>query len=331
MERKSLVDSFGRIHNYLRISVTDRCNLRCVYCMGSEGVNWLDREKILRYEEIVEVVKVAAGLGINKIRITGGEPLVRKDLSFLIKELRRIPGIKDLSLTTNGLLLAEQAKELHEAGLDRVNVSLDSLDPENYRQITRGGELKEVISGIEAALKVGLSPVKINVVLMKGLNDHEVPTFLKIASEQPLQIRFIEYMPLGTVNNEKLKDASLSAATVLETAAALETPLTENSSKNCGEGPSELFKLLGGIGSVGLIHPVSSLFCATCNRLRLTADGFLKPCLYWNDELAIRPCLGDNEALSRLFFRAMKIKKEKHDMSAGVQMNRIRCMSRIGG
>ena len=331
MERKSLVDSFGRSHNYLRISVTDRCNLRCSYCMGPEGVDWLDREKILRYEEIVEVVKVAAGLGINKIRITGGEPLVRKDLSLLVKELRRIPGIKDLSLTTNGLLLAKQAKELHDAGLNRVNVSLDSLDPENYRQITNGGDLKEVLSGIEAALTVGLLPVKINVVLMKGLNDHEIPAFLKIASERPLQIRFIEYMPLGTGNNERLESAFLSAATVLETAAALGAPLTENSQNNCGGGPSDLFKLPGSAGSVGLIHPVSSRFCSTCNRLRLTADGFLKPCLYWNDELAVRPCLGDSEALSNLFFQAMEIKKEKHGMSADGQLISTRCMSRIGG
>lgn len=327
MTQKKLVDSFGRLHNYLRLSVTDRCNLRCTYCMGAEGVRWLEREKILRYEEIVEVVKTAVTLGIERVRLTGGEPLVRKDLHLLIRELSQIPGLKDLAMTTNGLLLPEQAQLLREAGLNRVNISLDSLNPDTYHSVTRGGELRQALAGIEAALKTGFNPVKINVVLMKGINDCEVPNFLRLAYERPLHIRFIEYMPVG---GEKMEQVNrfLPARSVLETAASYELTPAETVP---GNGPAETYRIAGGAGTIGFISPVSRHFCCDCNRLRLTADGFLKPCLYWHDELAVRPFLGDPDGLRALFFRAMEVKRKEHQMENSGEFTGNRCMSRIGG
>jgi len=330
MQQRKLVDAFGREHNYLRISITDRCNLRCFYCMGPDGVPWLDRKQILNYEEILEVVKVAADLGVNRIRLTGGEPLVRKNLNWLIQKIREIPQITDLSLTTNAILLAEQALELREAGLDRVNISMDTLDPAVYSQITRGGDLSRVWAGIEAALKAGLNPVKLNIVLLKKVNEAEIPNLLRLAYERPLHIRFIEYMPLGYLGINH-PEHYLSLQVIRETAAALDMDLkpTDSLKEN---GAAETYALSGGKGTVGLIHPLSRPFCATCNRLRLTADGVLKPCLYWKRELPVRPVLGQPEKIRELFLAAMKLKPEKHEMRVDghLETNR-RCMSRIGG
>lgn len=326
---QKLIDCYGRLHNYLRISVTDRCNLRCFYCMGPDGVPLLKRDRILKYEEILEIVKVGAELGIDRVRITGGEPLVRNNLVWLIKAIRQIPVIKDLSLTTNGILLSEQARELREAGLDRINISLDTLNPETYSRITRGGVLGRVLTGIDSALKVGLNPVKLNVVLIKGVNDHDVPDLLRFARENPVEVRFIEYMSLNDAGG---KDPGyyLPLQYIRETAAALKDKL-EPVRFSVGNGTAERFTIAGGKGSIGLIHPVSQHFCASCNRLRLTADGFIKPCLYWQEEFSVKPVLGDPQKIRALFYQAIGSKHQQHLMGCAHNPQRMRCMSRIGG
>ena len=240
----ALIDLYGRKHNYLRISVTDRCNLRCLYCMGPEGVKLIPHRRILTYEEILEVVKAGAALGISKVRLTGGEPLVRKGLLHLVEEISRVPGIIDLAMTTNGILLPDFAGPLKEAGLQRVNISLDSLKPAVYRKITRGGELARALAGIEAALAAGLKPVKINIVLMKGINHREVPAFLKLALEKELHLRFIEYMPIGAQGSEHQK-YYLPLSYVEEQAARIGLPLSPVESP-AGAGPAENFSLPGG-------------------------------------------------------------------------------------
>ncbi|ALS26871.1 GTP 3',8-cyclase MoaA [Paenibacillus cisolokensis] len=330
-----LRDRFGRVHDYLRISVTDRCNLRCMYCMPEEGMAFADSAELLTYDEIAEVVSVAAELGIRKLRITGGEPLVRPGLDGLIRRLASIPGIRDIALTTNGLLLGRAAASLKAAGLNRVNISLDTLDPARFRLIARNGELKRVLESIEAAADAGLTPIKLNCVLLRGINEDEIPAFLRLAYERPLHIRFIEYMPIGH-DDENWKNHYLPLGRVLEVAEAEGYrlfPIRERTAS----GPSEDYGLEGGAGSLGLIHPVSDQFCRRCNRLRLTADGHLKPCLYWVDELNVRPAIGDREALKAVFGRAVDIKPENHEMAAklfgGAQSHKPteRRMSQIGG
>lgn len=330
--QNKLIDKFGRFHDYLRISVTDRCNLRCTYCMGPDGVKLLKHSAILSYEEIIRVVTVAAELGIKKIRITGGEPLVRKGIEGLVAQIAEIPGIEDLSLTTNGLLLAEKAAELKKAGIKRVNISLDSLNPRVYREITRCGSLQKALEGIEAALEYGFHPVKINVVLMKGINDGEIEDFIKMVLQRPIDLRFIEYMHLD--NHDKgWKDKYLSLDAVKEKALAMGYPLQPSNNKE-GCGPAETYDLPGAQGSVGLIHPISGHFCSKCNRLRLTADGYLKPCLFWQEEIAVRPVLKDYDALKELMGRVLQNKRERHSMSADDECSWDevpRAMSKIGG
>lgn len=334
---RELIDRYGRKHTYLRISVTDRCNLRCLYCMPEEGMTFMDQSKLLSFDEIAEVVETAAGLGISKLRITGGEPLVRPNLDQLIGKLSAIDGIKEIALTTNGLLLASQAQKLKEAGLNRVNISLDTLDPSRFRFIARRGELRKVMEGVEAAAKAGLTPIKLNCVLLKGINEDEIAEFLKMSYEQPLHIRFIEYMPIGH-DDAGWRNHYLPLNRVLEVAAAQGFAVdSADSEAPQGSGPSENWRIRGGAGTFGLIHPISDHFCKSCNRLRLTADGNIKPCLYWMDELNVRPALGSKEAMDRLFLRAMDIKPENHEMAAllaGEAQSHVptdRRMSQIGG
>ena len=330
----ALIDIYGRRHDYLRISVTDRCNLRCIYCMGPEGVKQIPHHQILAYEEILEVVKAGAALGISKIRLTGGEPLVRKGLLFLVREIAKVPGITDLAMTTNGILLPQFARPLKEAGLQRVNISLDSLRPEVYRRITRCGDLGQALAGIEAALEAGLKPVKINTVLMRGINHREVPAFLRLAQERELHLRFIEYMPIGAQGLAHHK-YYLPLSYVQEQAARMGLPL-EPVEPPQGAGPADTFKLPGGKGTVGLIHPISRHFCASCNRLRLTPEGYLKSCLYWQDERSVRPALGDPVAMQELLQDVVRLKPEKHRMSPQqkpglLNLQAMRGMSKIGG
>ncbi len=329
-----LIDQHGRTHDYLRISVTDRCNLRCIYCMGEDGVEQLRHQDILSYEEIISVVRAGAELGISKIRLTGGEPLVRKNLVQLVALIREVPGIKDLALTTNGILLPDQAADLKKAGLDRVNISLDSLDARVYQEITRCGTLEQVLAGIETALKLNLDPVKINTVLMKGINDSEVLDFIKLTLEKPLHVRFIEYMPIGDHNN-RYRDHYLPLAFVEETAASAGLPLNPAPLPG-GAGPAEAYTIKGARGTVGLIHPISRHFCDQCNRLRLTAEGNLKACLYWQDEYSVRPVIKDHEALKSLIQKVLNEKPAEHQMAGDgscglLKPGAMRTMSKTGG
>jgi GTP 3',8-cyclase len=330
----ALLDGYGRKHDYLRISVTDRCNMRCLYCMGASGVRQIPHREILSYEEILQVVEAGAALGIRRIRLTGGEPLVRKNMLHLVREIARVPGIDDLSMTTNGTLLPGCAAALKAAGLRRVNISLDSLDQAAYHRITRGGELKEAMAGIEAALAAGLAPVKLNTVLMKGLNHTEVPAFLKLAAERPVYVRFIEYMPIGD-HDRDYRSRYLRLDYIRKAAARAGLELVP-AAPPAGAGPAEYFTLPGGRGGVGLIHPISAHFCAGCNRLRLTAEGRLKGCLYWQDEHPVRPALGDPEALRALLQEVLRLKPGKHGMRPGaakgpVQPGTMRTMNKTGG
>ncbi|SDT26630.1 cyclic pyranopterin phosphate synthase [Paenibacillaceae bacterium GAS479] len=330
-----LSDRFGRVHDYLRISVTDRCNLRCLYCMPEEGMEFADSSELLSYDQIVEVVEAAAELGFKRLRITGGEPLVRPGLDGLIRRLKATSGIEEISLTTNGILLARQARALREAGLDRVNISLDTLDASRFRMIARRGGLEQVMAGIQAAGEAGLGPIKLNCVLLKGINEDEVKSFLRLSIDHPLHIRFIEYMPIGHAD-EQWRRSYLPLSSVMDAAKELGLPMAPLSSM-AGNGPSENWAFEGATGSFGLIHPVSDRFCASCNRLRLTADGNLQPCLYWVDELNVKPALGNRKELQELFRRAADIKPENHDMAAKLHDNALshtptsRRMSQIGG
>ncbi|MDI3328949.1 MAG: GTP 3',8-cyclase MoaA [Alicyclobacillaceae bacterium] len=329
-----LVDRFGRVHDYLRISVTDRCNLRCLYCMPAEGVQFMDSGRLMTDEEIVRVVRVAARLGVRRLRITGGEPLVRPGIDRLIEALGAIPGIEDMAMTTNGVLLARRAERLRRAGLRRINISIDSLRPDRFAVITRGGDLSRVLEGLKAAERAGMSPIKINVVLLKGFNEDEIDDFLRLSIEKPYVVRFIEYMPIGH-EDETWKNAYLPLRRVLDRCEELGYEIEPVQVP--GNGPAENWRIRGGLGAFGLIHPVSEHFCAACNRLRLTADGYLKPCLYWQEEFNVRRCGGDEKAIEELFFRALDIKPERHEMAEALEGKSrshtptVRRMSQIGG
>jgi GTP 3',8-cyclase len=270
-------DQKGRIITYMRISVTDKCNLRCTYCMPEEGVAPLCHGDIMTVEETIMAAKAAASLGISKIRITGGEPLVRKGIVDLCRGIAEIPGIEEICMTTNGTLLPTYAKALRDAGVDRLNISLDTLDPQKYNRITRIGDLSQALEGIRVARETGFKDLKINVVLMAGFNDNEIPKFVEMTKNEDLDVRFIELMPIGSGAD---MDAYVSCDRVLETVPALQ-PL------QITDGVAELYQLPNGIGRVGLIRAISCKFCEHCNKIRLTADGKLKPCLHSEIELSI--------------------------------------------
>lgn len=321
-------DSFQRPINYLRISVTDRCNLRCTYCMPAEGISLVPHSELLTYEEISSVASVAADIGINKIRISGGEPLIRLKLVNLIEMLSQINGIDELSMTTNGTLLAEHATDLKKAGLKRVNVSLDTLKRDRYRDITGYDKLPEVLRGVEAAHNANLEPVKINVVVMRGVNDDEIMDFAELSREEGWHVRFIELMPL--VNKEQNPDF-ISVKEMLSLLASLDG--LEACSSPLGNGPATYYKLPGGIGTIGFISPVSEHFCFKCNRLRLTADGRLLPCLLSDEEVDLRPTLRDKaplEEIKRLLLQAIALKPEGHCMNQG-PVSQKRLMAQMGG
>jgi cyclic pyranopterin phosphate synthase len=333
----TIVDTYGRAFTYLRISVTDLCNLRCVYCMPEEGVSWLPRKEILSYEEIVSVVEAAAACGVNKIRITGGEPLVRKSLPDLIDKIARVPGITDLSMTTNGTLLADHVSDLKAAGLRRVNVSLDTLDPEKFRRISRRGELASVLEGIAAAEAVNLSPVKLNMVVLKGINDDEIEAFAALTSRLRVQVRFIEVMPVAEVRDCAAKPNSMNHVSGVEVRARIERrlgrllPVVTDGSHD----PAQVWRIPGSTGTLGFIDAMSSAFCARCNRLRLTADGKLRSCLLQGGELDIRSILrsGDQtgsirKRLASAFRKAAHDKPEFYSLGSGAAPG---AMNRIGG
>ena len=310
-------DQFDRDITYLRVSITDLCNLRCRYCMP-DGVCQKLHEDILSFEEIAEIVAAAAELGVCKVRITGGEPLVRRGCVDLCRMVASIPGIREVDLTTNGTLLPRYARELKEAGVDRVNISIDSLDPDKYAAITGGGVLADALAGVEAAREAGLAPVKLNTVLIGGFNDDEIPAFVELTRHAPVELRFIELMPMG---GDFGPSAYLPGSTVLERVPEL-APLPDNG------GVARLYRLPDGLGRVGLISPLSRHFCATCNRLRLTSEGSLKPCLHSNQEIRIRGLHGDElrEALREAIHakpRMHGVLDAEHPSEAGRGMNTI--------
>jgi len=324
-----LSDSFQRPINYLRISVTDRCNLRCVYCMPARGVTLLSHDDILTYEEIATVARAAAELGINKLRLTGGEPLVRLGLTDLVRMLAGIEGIDDISLTTNGTLLGRYADGLKKAGLKRVNISLDTLREDRFKEITGTAELGDVLAGIEAARSAGLNPVKLNMVVMSGINDDEVADFAAKTIDEEWHVRFIEYMPLGGISPPHSHPIPIAEMMKrLEPLGELQPCLPD-----AGNGPAKYFRFPKARGTVGFITPVSEHFCFRCNRLRLTADGRLRPCLLAEDEIDLRGPLRGGASLAelkRLISAAAADKPLRHGLMEG-RPPQDRPMTQVGG
>jgi cyclic pyranopterin phosphate synthase len=328
------LDMYSRPINYLRVSVTDRCNFRCVYCMPPEGVPWRPHDLVLRYEEIEEIVRAAAELGISRVRLTGGEPLVRLGVVDLVRMLAGIPGIEELTMTTNGVFLSRYAAGLAAAGLSRVNVSLDTLRPERFREITRGGDIRDVLCGIEAAKQAGLLPVKINAVVLRGLNDDEVVEFAQKTMDEGWHIRFIEWMPVGEeeLSGQAWNDGVVTAD---EMRSQIEAQLGQLSpaKTSAGNGPARYYRLPGAKGTIGFITPVSEHFCFRCNRLRLTADGQLRPCLLCDEEIDLRTPLregADVAQIKALILQAIRSKPLEHHLSQ-CRHPGSRMMSQIGG
>lgn len=327
-----LLDSYNRRLNYLRISLTDRCNLRCVYCMPEQGVPKLIHEDILTYEELLRLARLSVGLGIEKIRLTGGEPLVRKNLMDFIRSLKKIPGIQDISLTTNGVLLAEQAQGLWEAGIRRLNISLDTLNREKYARISRFDFFDRVWEGIQEAEQIGFSPIKINVVALKGINDDEIASFGRLSLGKPYHIRFIEFMPVGQENGWKT-ERFLSSE---ETLKKLQTlgPLFPVNGQGL-DGPAKRMAYKGAAGEIGLISPISEHFCPTCNRLRLTAEGRLRVCIFSDNETDLRTPLrqgASDKFLESIIQEAISQKPKEHPVELSPLTRKCqRQMSKIGG
>ena len=325
-----LVDRYGRVHDDLRLSVTDRCNLRCVYCMPEEGLSFLPRHELLTFDEITRLAEVAKSLGISALRITGGEPLVRKGLPSLVARLSAV-GFEDLAMTTNGTDLARVAGELVSAGLRRVNVSCDSLRPERFAAIRRRGNLDVVLDAMRVAERAGLTPLKVNVVLLRGQNDDEILDFASFARATGRIVRFIEFMPLDA-QGEWDRDQLVPGREVLERISDV-WPLEPLSGPG-GTAPAERFRFADGEGEIGLISSVSEPFCGTCNRLRVTADGALRNCLFSDDERTVRDLLrngGSDADLSLLFRQAVWAKFPGHGINEPGFLSPARSMSMIGG
>lgn len=331
-------DGLGRTIDYLRISLTDRCNFRCIYCMPEDGVKLMSHEEILRVEEIAHVVRIAADLGIRSVRLTGGEPLVRLGVVDLVRDIASTPGIENVSMTTNGVLLPKMADDLKRAGLSRVNISLDTLDPEQFKYITRRGELQQTLDGIDAALEAGFDPVKINAVTVRSLNQDYL-AFARLSVDRPLHVRFIEYMPVGessgshgcgwgpedVVPNEEVIEAINAAAR----AKGLPELVPAGDDRPLGWGPASYWEFPGAQGTVGFISAMSNHFCSRCNRVRLTADGKLRPCLFSDMEFDIREPLraDDEDGVRAVFAKTLRVKPDEHHNKVGTE----RGMSQIGG
>ncbi len=324
-------DTLGRKISYLRISVTDRCNLRCVYCMPPAGVERKSHDDILRYEEISRIVRAVVPCGVTRLRLTGGEPLVRPQVTTLVRMLHQIEGLEDVALTSNGQLLARHARELHDAGLRRINVSLDTLRTDRYREITRGGELRAVMEGLEACRKVGFSPIKINAVVIRGRNDDEVADFARLTLEYPYDVRFIEFMPMGDIDlwssEAVVREDEIRGA--VETVGRLEAAETPATSRG-----GAAFRFPGAPGTIAFVSPFSQPFCASCNRLRLTSDGKLRPCLLSDDLVDLRAVVrggGDDEDIRQAFGKAAEAKPKAHRLAEEAACHPRTPMSAIGG
>ncbi len=321
-------DTHGRRISYLRLSVTDRCNLRCQYCMPAEGVHKLQHSDILSFEELHRIARLAVSLGIDKIRITGGEPLVRKGLVNFLESLSSIRGLKELVLTTNGLLLREFAADLRRAGVHRLNVSLDSLKQDTFSSLTRGGNLESALDGIAAAEEAGFPPVKINTVVIRGVNDGEVQDFAALTLQTPRQVRFIEYMPTSTAPD--WPSAFVTGEEILQQISKV-YPLEPVPSAEAA-GPARIFRIPGALGTIGIITPISSHFCASCNRIRVTASGIVKGCLFDNGRVSLKPYLaGNDNELRDVLMSVLKNKPDRHHLLDHEALITPFSMSEIGG
>jgi cyclic pyranopterin phosphate synthase len=324
----TLRDSFGRSIEYLRISVTDRCNFRCLYCMPVAGLEWLPKADILSYEEIARVVSELAPLGLRRIRITGGEPTIRPELDRLIAMLRGIPEIEDISLSTNGVRLAELGVGLKRAGVDRVNISADSLRPERIKAISRRNFDFDPVAAALAAEESGLAPIKLNVVVMRGINDDEVRDFARLTLDHEWHVRFIELMPVGEMR-ELTWDHVVPAAEILRAIDDL-GELEPTAGPERGNGPARYYRLRGARGTIGVITPMSHTYCGSCNRVRLTADGRLRTCLFGDDEVDLRTPLRSGLPLEPFFRGALSTKPREHHLLQ-MSVGGLRALSQIGG
>ncbi|MGE5628968.1 MAG: GTP 3',8-cyclase MoaA [Solirubrobacterales bacterium] len=319
-----MLDVNKREINYIRVSITDRCNLRCIYCMPKEGIPKKEHEDILRFEDILKVLKASAFLGINKVRFTGGEPLIVKDVDKLIYDTNKISGITDIAITTNGVLLNNMVEDLKKAGLSRVNISLDSLKEDKFRKITRGGNIVDVLQAIEKCINLGITPVKINVVLIKGINDDEISDFIYLTKSLPVNIRFIELMPIGE-GEKYYKKGFISSEEVVEMFPEL-IPMTSKKSDT-----AKLYKLPASQGTVGFISPLSHKFCSGCNRIRLTSCGTIKPCLHSSNEYDLKPFLENEVQLISELKSIIYNKPDEHSLEHDKKSNSKKKMYEIGG
>jgi cyclic pyranopterin phosphate synthase len=327
----ALRDPFNRAISYMRVSVTDRCNLRCIYCMPAEGLPWIPKGDQLTFDEIVRVVEAAASLGLRSIRLTGGEPLIRPNLHELVAAIAAVPGIEDISLSTNGLLLGAQAEALARAGLRRVNVSLDTLRADRFVELARRPGLEAVLEGIDAAIEAGLTPIKLNCVVMRGRNDDEIADFAALTKTRPIAMRFIELMPVEK-NVELQSDAYLSSDQVLDCIRSVDALFPV--AGPLGNGPARYYAFEGAAGTVGVISPLSHEYCGTCNRVRMSADGKLRLCLFGDNELDLRtPVRGgaSRQEIGKLIRRAVLMKPERHHLRVGEAQGALAAFSQIGG
>lgn len=318
-----MLDKRGRTIDYLRVSLTDRCNLRCVYCMPENGIKKMCHDDILRFEEVKKIINACASLGVKKVRFTGGEPLLLKGLDKLIEHTAAIDSITDISLTTNGILLYDMAENLKKSGLKRVNISLDTLNAEKFKKITRLGDINKVFKSIDKCLELNMVPVKINVVLMKGINDGEIEDFINMTINNHIQVRFIELMPIG----EGLKyynDCKMNVEEILERFPKL-IPVKDDSKV------ASVYKMPNAKGSVGLISPVSCKFCADCNRIRLTSIGTIKPCLHSLEEINLKPYIDDEQKLIEVIRNAVYNKPQEHHLETENKSDTDKMMFQIGG
>lgn len=316
-------DSFGREINYLRLSITDLCNLRCRYCIPEDGICKISHNDVLRIEEIFKIAEIFVSLGVEKIRLTGGEPLVRRGVINLVESIAKLEGVKDLAMTTNGILLKKYAKSLKNAGLNRVNISLDTLKEERFSYITRGGKLKDVLEGIEEAKKVGLEPIKLNVVLIGGFNEDEIEDFVKLTLTEYIDVRFIELMPVGQAKDWALNNF-ISNSKVKEKVSGLKKVVSSDS-----HSPAIYYKLPNSKGKIGLINPISCKFCDSCNKVRVTSQGKLKLCLHSNEEFDLKRLLRQGKDLKEIIEKIIKLKPQSHNLENGNYINKN--MVQIGG
>jgi cyclic pyranopterin phosphate synthase len=325
---RELRDGHGRLIRYIRVSVTDKCNFRCLYCMPPEGLQWLPKQELLSYEEIASIVGEMADLGVMSVRLTGGEPTIRPNLETLIKLIAAVDGISDISLSTNGLLFVERANTYAAAGLNRVNISADSLRPERIRAIARRDIRFDPIAAALAAERAGLDPIKINMVVMRGINDDEIVDFARLTLEHPWHIRFIELMPVGDMR-ELTWEHVVPSSEVLERASAI-APLVQDPGPSRGSGPARYHRFAGAPGSIGVITPMTHTYCASCNRVRLTVDGRLRTCLFGDHEVSLRDPLRRGERVTPYVLTALADKPRAHEL-LDLRVGGLLALSQVGG